>query len=330
MDAWYYATGGRQNGPIPLSELIRLYATGTVGPRDLVWREGMSNWQPADEVPDLQPPAPTNPPAAMGSGPPPLNPYQAPDSGWRDSSSSGVDLTGEITPGSQALLVGEIVSRSWEITKRHFWLILGIGIVYLLLSFAVTTAFELTTAPFVIGHKANGDAILSDTGQVVAFVGGVINQIIDVFLTLGLTRVGLNLVSGKPAELGMLFGESSKLVNGVIAYFLFSFMVVIGLLLLVVPGIYLALRFGQFQTAIVDKNLGAIDALKYSSRITEGNKWNLFGLYIIFFLIVLGGALALGVGLIVALPITCLGQFVAYRWLQYGQDAVRDQAPRLP
>lgn len=333
MDAWYYATGGRQNGPIPLSELIRLYATGTVGPKDLVWREGMSNWQPAEEVPDLRPPPavrPPAPPAAMEGTAGPLNPYQVSASNWHDPSSSAADLTGEIVPGSQALLVGAIISRAWELTKRHFALILGVGITYLLLRLAGNVICELAAAPFVIRRLPNGGVVLSEFGQMVAVVMGVLNQILNVFLTLGLTRIGLNLVSGKPAEFGMLFGESSKLVNGVIAYFLFTLMVVLGLFLLVVPGIYLALRFGQFQIAIVDKNLGAIEAFRYSSRITEGNKWNILGLFAVFFLIVLAGALALGVGLIVAIPIITLGQYLAYRWLQYGQAAVRDQAARLP
>jgi uncharacterized membrane protein len=103
-------------------------------------------------------------------------------------------------------------------------------------------------------------------------------------------------------------------------------MVLAGMLLLVVPGIYLALRFGQYLNAIVDRDLGVIDALKYSSRITRGNRLNLFGLGIVAFGIVLAGLLALVFGLIFALPLAWLLGFVAYRWLQYGRKSAIDPA----
>ncbi len=327
MDAWYYVKDGRQNGPLPLGELIALYATGTLGPQDLVWRQGMDGWKAAEEVPELKRAAAAPPPLPPAGGQASLNPYQSPASDWSKPPDSQGEPSEEIVPGSQVLPVGAILSRSWELTKRHFPLILGAGLVYFLLSYLARGIDELVTQPFVTGHTPEGDPILSAPGQVVAFVDAVVIMVIDIFLTLGLTRIGLNLVSGKPAEFRMLFGEGGKLVNAVAAYILYGLMVLVGLILLVVPGIYLALRFGQFYIAIVDKNLGPIEALQYSSRITAGNKWNLLGLGIVCFFIVLGGVLALLVGLIVALPVVTMASYVAYRWLQYGQAAIQDPAP---
>ena len=102
-------------------------------------------------------------------------------------------------------------------------------------------------------------------------------------------------------------------------------MVSVGLILLIVTGIYLAIRFGQFQTAIVDRDLGILDSLAYSSGVTTNNRLSLFGLTVLSMLIVLAGAIALCVGMIFAIPVVWLASLTAYRWLQYGPIATQDR-----
>jgi uncharacterized RDD family membrane protein YckC len=50
---WFYAQNNRQNGPVTVEALISMLQQGHVQPTDLVWREGMGNWQPAASVPEL-------------------------------------------------------------------------------------------------------------------------------------------------------------------------------------------------------------------------------------------------------------------------------------
>lgn len=47
---WYYAIGDQRQGPISDAELDALIAAGTVTPQTLVWREGMSDWQPLKDA----------------------------------------------------------------------------------------------------------------------------------------------------------------------------------------------------------------------------------------------------------------------------------------
>lgn len=53
MAQWYYSKGGEQKGPVEQQELQRLLSTGEVQPTDLVWRDGMANWQAASQVSEL-------------------------------------------------------------------------------------------------------------------------------------------------------------------------------------------------------------------------------------------------------------------------------------
>ena len=47
---WFYASGSDQKGPVEQVELDRLVQTGVITRSTLVWREGMTDWKPYDEV----------------------------------------------------------------------------------------------------------------------------------------------------------------------------------------------------------------------------------------------------------------------------------------
>lgn len=327
MSEWYYAKGGQQMGPVPIEKLKELLANGELDSgKDLVWTSSMKDWLPADQVEGLGKPA-----AAPVADP--SNPYAAPQTGWTEqaeltSASGGLD---EIVPGSQQIDAAACIKRGWELLKRnvsvivlvgvvYFGVMIGVGVVSGLLEVLADGGAAPTSSPFEQG--GNGEV---PAGVVaVQVVTQIITQLVSTFLGLGATRIGLNLVSGREASVGMLFGEGNKLLRAIGASILFGLMVAIGFMLLIVPGIYLALRFGQYMYGIVDKDLGVIDSLKYSSSITTNNRLNLFVLWIFGFLLTIAGMLACGVGLLVVIPIMWLASCVAFRWLQFGNKAAMD------
>jgi uncharacterized membrane protein len=69
MSDWYYAAANEQKGPVNESELKTNLAANKLPADTLVWKDGMDNWTPANQVPEFtfrQPPAPAKvqPPAA--------------------------------------------------------------------------------------------------------------------------------------------------------------------------------------------------------------------------------------------------------------------------
>ncbi|MBN2449618.1 MAG: SPFH domain-containing protein [Lentisphaeria bacterium] len=67
---WYVAVQGQQAGPYPQQTLQQYVASGQVTAATMVWRQGMSGWQAAGEIPELRglfgppPPPPPPPPQA--------------------------------------------------------------------------------------------------------------------------------------------------------------------------------------------------------------------------------------------------------------------------
>jgi hypothetical protein len=325
MSEWYYAQGGTQSGPVTFDQLKEIARNGGLDAKDLVWTSSMKDWQPAGEVEGLIAQAIV----AGQPAPDPSNPYAAPQSTWNEPATTTSGTLEEIIPGSDPIDVGACVKRGFELTKRNFGTILLVGITYFVVSLAAGFIFGLIDSAMGFG-TSQGDWQSNDGLRSYQFqqtggpVAAIFGNVFSVLLSLGLMRIGLNLTSGKQVSVAMLFGEGRKLFTAIVASILFGIMVVVGFILLIVPGIYLMLRYGQYMGAIVDKNMGILESLTYSSSITTNNRLNLFLLVLLSIVIFIAGALALLVGLIFAYPLIWLSWMIAFRWMQYGHRAVED------
>lgn len=64
---WHYSKGGERHGPVSSEQLKQLAASGQIQPTDLVWRDGMAEWQKASAVKGLFPSQTSSP-----AEPPPI------------------------------------------------------------------------------------------------------------------------------------------------------------------------------------------------------------------------------------------------------------------
>ena len=72
---WYYAQGDAEHGPVTAAQLRALAEGGDLKPSDLVWKEGMDDWKPANDVRglfsgDAPAPAPSTPTVPATAEPP--------------------------------------------------------------------------------------------------------------------------------------------------------------------------------------------------------------------------------------------------------------------
>jgi uncharacterized membrane protein len=143
----------------------------------------------------------------------------------------------------------------------------------------------------------------------------VVSIVIDSTLNMGLIRITLELHDNGRFQAADLFNCIRLIFKYLIGSILYSLLVIIGLVLLVVPGIIWAIKYHFFFYLIVDKKLGPIEALEKSAQITNGAKLDLFFFFIILILINLLGALCLIIGLLVTIPIAMLATAHVYRQL---------------
>lgn len=68
MSLWHYLDNGKQMGPISEEELQNLVFAGRIRAQDLVWTEGMAEWQAVGSLPHFECPAtPPGRPAAAAA-----------------------------------------------------------------------------------------------------------------------------------------------------------------------------------------------------------------------------------------------------------------------
>ena len=143
----------------------------------------------------------------------------------------------------------------------------------------------------------------------------LIGWFVSVLISMGLIRIALKIVDGKPIETADLFQRVDLALPYIIASFIVWIMVGIGFVFLIVPGIYLAITFGFFGYNIVDKEHGIMQSIEQSAAITKAQKWDLFGFGVALLFFNLAGAIALGIGLLVTIPVSLLAMAYVYRKL---------------
>lgn len=88
--------------------------------------------------------------------------------------------------------------------------------------------------------------------------------------------------------------------NAVIAGLVMGIVIILGFLMLIVPGIIFACRLTFVPYLIIDEKMEAMEALKTSWAMTKGHGWTIFGMALLAFLIVIAGLIVLFFGVIIS------------------------------
>lgn len=200
----------------------------------------------------------------------------------------------------QTFKVGDAIRFGWETTKANLNLVIVLAVAGLL-----ATGLPSAIAQAVDGGSPGLAALFRIAGTITSLIVGV-----------GVTRVSLRLHDGGTATVGDLFAVDGPLLwRYFLASLLYCLAVAVGLVLLIIPGIVFSVRYLFYGYAVVDRNARPVEALAQSAAATKGvwGALSLFGLVILLLNIL--GALALGVGLLVTLPVSALAVAWVYRRL---------------
>lgn len=208
----------------------------------------------------------------------------------------------------QTLSVGDCIRHAWEIFKQRPWLIVG-GFALAMLISSLPSMFgpqpEIGPDGRIVPHPPT-------TYELVMLLAGIV---VSIYVGLGLTTFALRAhddVAG--LELADLWNPA-PFWRFLGAHVLAGLAVLVGLLLLVVPGIIIGVGLTFVPYLIVDRGAGVVDSLKESWRLTKGNKLQLFFLLLALLGLNILGLLALIIGIFVTAPLSLLALTSAYRKL---------------
>ena len=205
-----------------------------------------------------------------------------------------------------SLSIKECLSFAWNTFKSRPWIFVQAGLVLFLVNIAASLVQSLLES----GDDASGAVV-----TILAVLSTVIGMTVSFLVSMGETAFFLR-AHDATAEVRLKdLWHPRPFWKFVGTSLLAGLIILIGLILLIVPGIIAGIMLMFVGYIVIEEKLGPIDALKKSVALTKGNRWKLFQLALLTIGLNVLGFLALLVGLFVTVPVSFLMAVHAYRTL---------------
>ena len=227
------------------------------------------------------------------------NPYEAPKADVNAQSvvagTSG--FLEDALAGRYNFEIGDVMREAWNLTrgmKASFW------------GAAVVVYAILIVLALVAGS-------LAGKGGVMQFVPSILLGTLGPVLFIGLVMMGVRRAAGLPVSAATAFSCFDQALTVLLASLISTLFIYIGFVLILIPGMYLAVAYCMTMPLIADRRLTPWQAIETSRKAVTKRWFSFFGLFLVVGLVIFGSALTLGIGLIWTAPwsINVIG--VAYR-----------------
>ena len=236
------------------------------------------------------PPPGQQPPAygqqAPGAYPPPPGGFPA-----------APQAAGSAYQGQAPLAVGDAISYGFRKFGKNW----GSWVLVALILIAVYVVFGLL------------ERAVEDT-WVLRVILGLVGTVIGYLVTAFLARGALDETTGARPPVAAFF-RIDNVANVIVAALLVGIGTWIGTVLCILPGIAFAIFSAFTYYFALDKQLSAVDAIKASWSVVAKNFGSVLGLLVLLFLLNIAGAIVIGIGLFVTVPVSFVATAYAYRRL---------------
>lgn len=200
--------------------------------------------------------------------------------------------------------VGDLLDETFRLYRTNFALFAGIVAVVAIPETLINMMFTAARPSSFVVNNANGASEV-DSGALVHTValGGVsliITLLLSQLIIAALARAISDRYLGREVSVWAAYAGIGvgTFVTLVLALILQGFILFVGFLALLIPGIFFAIRFAFISQVIVLEHTGAWDALSRSWNLVRGSWWRVFGILLLvsifvgIFTSIVSGALA--------------------------------------
>ena len=148
-----------------------------------------------------------------------------------------------------------------------------------------------------------------------SYIKTLISAPITIPITIGITMLGVTTAREKNIEVPDIFNYYNLMFTIIVTYLTMTALITIGLIFLVLPGIYLTISYLFSYQLVVDKGMGTWEAMELSRKTVTKQWFKFFGLALVTGVVILVSALPLGIGLIWTIPMTYISYGLLYHHL---------------
>lgn len=225
-----------------------------------------------------------------------------------DSSINGGSLETAIL-GQYSFGIGETIKEAWRLTKGNKGVILLSVFILTFIYVVANKALAMLGVPDGSTEMSSGSFVL---GYSMATMKGFLLLPLTAPLIAGFYMLCIKRSVNIPKSLDELFAYFGKVLPLVILSLISSVLIYIGYLLLLLPGIYLAIAYIFATPLMIDKNLTPWQSLEASRKAVTHNWFKFLGLGILLYLILVLSIISV-VGWIWAVPMCMIAYGVLYQ-----------------
>lgn len=186
--------------------------------------------------------------------------------------------------------IGEAIQTGWSVFMKRPWYLFGLALAVMGL-FAATSSQALAAAlAYIVYGGFTGVLIKHYNGEAIVFD--------DVFTI-----------------------DTQKWISFAFLAVIQAIFIILGFICFIIPGVYLAVRWMFAGLLVIDKGLRPMEALKASSKLTEGVRWKLFLFSLAMLPLFVLGFLFFIVGFAVAMLVCIFATIKIYKDLQAAEVA---------
>jgi hypothetical protein len=200
----------------------------------------------------------------------------------------------------QKFKLSDVLRVAWKAFISQIWILAGLIIGYTIISLALNLF-----APVPV------EGIVSRTSIAIALIGLVFSSL----FSLGYTQNMFQALDGEEPQFSAYGQQSRKIITYLVTGLIYTVIVIVGFALLVVPGIYLAVRLQFSLASIVEEDTGILTSLKRSWEITKGQTMPLLLLLLVMIGLTMLGLVFFIIGIFVTIPLTGLMYCYVFRKL---------------
>jgi uncharacterized membrane protein len=179
-----------------------------------------------------------------------------------------------------------------------------------LLYFIVAILAAFISLPIIFGMTAIGADV--NTATIVGSAVQMVASLAIVTMFMGIHIMGMRHAENKSVAAGSIFRYFNKVPGILLCYFIMLIMIMLGTLLLILPGIYLMIAYAFAMPLVVEKNMSAWRALETSRKALTRKWFPMLGLMLLLMLINTIAMIPLGIGLIWTVPWSVLTMSMVY------------------
>lgn len=249
------------------------------------------------------------------------NPYATPEAALERNSVSKDgqgSLEGGIN-GDYEFTISEIFSEAWERTKGAKGTFILAWVFYVIVAIVINAALS-----YVVPDT---DMMFQEGRFVAGFIWAALPSLVTIPvlypIMAGITLLGIHRAVDADISASSVFSHFGKIIPLTILGILMSIMIMLGFILLVIPGIYLSVAYLMAIALMIDKDLGAWEAMEASRKAISKHWFKVFFLYFLIVLLFMVASIPVLIGLIWVVPLFSILHGVLYKYM-FGVDSVEE------